>query len=73
MTELYSGTVVFSPLEGGFWQLQTEDGVTYHLVGNLKRLKNGSKVTIRGSVEKKRLSFAMTGPILRVEEILDSL
>ena len=68
--ESYIGTVRFMPLEGGFWQLICEDGETYHLVGKLKGLKDGTRVTIRGTLEKRRLSFAMAGPILRVQEIV---
>jgi hypothetical protein len=66
----YTGVVRFSPLEGGFWQLVAEDGTTYHLVGNLKNLKDGKRVSVEGQIEKKRLSFAMTGPILRAEKVV---
>ncbi len=66
----YTGTVRFSPLEGGFWQFLSDDGTTYHLVGNLKNLKDGKRVSVEGQVEKKRLSFAMIGPILRAESIV---
>lgn len=65
----FTGKVKFSPLEGGFWQLDSDDGVTYHLVGNLKNLKDGMRVSVEGEVEKKRFAFAMTGPILRAEKI----
>ena len=68
--ETFSGTVRFMPLEGGFWQLVSDDGETYHLVGNLKGLKDGTRVSIEGQREKKRLSFAMVGPILRVEKVV---
>lgn len=66
---LYTGKVKFSPLEGGFWQLQADDGTTYHLVGNLKNLKDGVRISVEGELEKKRFSFAMTGPVLRVQNI----
>ncbi len=66
----FSGTIHFSPLEGGFWKLVSEDGNTYQLVGTLKNLKDGQRVSLQGEIERRRVSFAMTGPILRVSEIV---
>ena len=70
--KLYSGTVRFSPLEGGFWQLVASDGRTYQLVGRIRGLKDGEAIQVEGKIQDKRLSFAMTGPILEVSRVLRS-
>jgi len=66
----FSGTVRFSALEGGFWQLDAEDGKRYQLVGNIKGLKDGEKVDVEGELQQRRLSFAMIGPVLKVTRLL---
>ena len=66
----YSGTIRFSPLEGGFWKLESQDGNTYQLVGALKSLKDGQRVIVEGEIEKRRVSFVMAGPILKVKNIV---
>jgi len=66
----FSGTIRFSPLEGGFWKLEGADGNTYHLVGSLKSLKDGQRVMVEGEIEKRRVSFVMAGPILNVQNIV---
>ncbi len=68
----FSGKVRLSALEGGFWQLDADDGKHYQLVGNLKGLKDGQTVELEGQPEEQRLSFAMIGPILRVKKITRS-
>jgi hypothetical protein len=66
----YSGTVRFSALEGGFWQLDGDDGKRYQLVGNIKGLKDGLKVDLEGELQQRRMSFAMIGPVLHVTKVL---
>lgn len=65
----FSGKVRLSALEGGFWQLDADDGKRYQLVGSLKGLKDGQSVEVDGEIEEQRLSFAMIGPVLRVKRI----
>lgn len=67
---MFAGTIRFSPLEGGFWKLESPDGNTYQLVGALKNLKDGQHVVIEGEIEKRRVSFVMAGPILNVHDIV---
>ena len=71
----YRGTLHRSDLEGGHWQLETEDGTTYVLdnaslgaEGDVT-LVDGVRVEIDGAVESQSLSIAMTGPVLTVKSI----
>ncbi len=68
----FSGTVRLSALEGGFWQLDADDGKRYQLVGNLKGLKDGQSIELEGEPQEHRVSFTMVGPILRVKKITRS-
>ena len=68
--KMYSGTIRFSPLEGGFWQLESDDGQIYQLTGKLKGLKEGKNASIEGEIRPNRFSFAMTGPILFVNKLV---
>lgn len=67
----FRGTIRHNDLEGGHWQLVAENGSEYVLdveVGDAG-LVDGAKVEIDGTIEKHDLSFAMTGPTLRVKAI----
>jgi hypothetical protein len=47
------GKVVRSDLEGGYWELQAEDGETYKLEGGDAGLhKGGVRVEVEGAVEE---------------------
>lgn len=64
------GTIKHSDLEGGHVQLVAEDGNTYELEGNDPLLRqDGARVEIDGTVDKGAMSFAMTGPRLKVRAI----
>lgn len=64
----FSGTVRRSDLEGGHWQLESDDGTTYVLEGATKPIEqDGVKVEVDGAVDEEAMGFAMTGPILRVK------
>ena len=64
----FRGKVKRSDLEGGHWQLVAEDGTTYVLEGSTSALeKDGAQVEVDGAVDRQALSFAMTGPTLRVK------
>jgi hypothetical protein len=71
----YRGTLHRSDLEGGHWQLVTEDGATYVLdsaslgaEGDVT-LVDGVRVEIDGTVDRQALSFTMTGPLLTAKSI----
>lgn len=69
----YKGTVRRNDLEGGHWQLIASDGVTYVLEGSGTGADpawvDGAHVEIDGAVDRGALSFAMTGPVLKVKSV----
>ncbi len=66
----FRGTIRHSDLEGGHYQLQADDGTIYELEGTDPALRrDGVRVEIDGSVDKEALSFAMTGPRLKVKSV----
>jgi hypothetical protein len=67
----YKGTVRRNDLEGGHWQLVTADGTTYVLEGDVagQTWTDGARVEIDGAVDQGALSFAMTGPVLKVKAV----
>lgn len=71
----YRGTLRRNDLEGGHWQLVADDGDAYVLdraslgsEGDVT-LVDGVRVEIVGEVDRQALSFAMTGPTLKVKSI----
>ena len=64
------GTIRKSDLEGGVYQLVTDDGESYEVEGLDPLLKQeGARVEVDGSVDKNVLSFTMTGPRLKVRSV----
>ena len=64
----FRGKVQKSDLEGGHWQLVADDGTTYVLEGSTKGIEiDGASVEIEGVVDRNVMSFAMTGPTLKVK------
>ncbi len=64
----FHGTVKQNPLEGGFWELHTDDGKRYQLQGGDDGLrKEGVRVEVTGSVDKGAFGIGMTGPVLAVK------
>jgi hypothetical protein len=64
----FRGKVKRSDLEGGHWQLVADDGETYVLEGATKGIEiDGASVEIDGVVDRNVMSFAMTGPTLKVK------
>jgi len=64
----FKGTVKKNDLEGGFWELHTDDGEHYQLQGGDAKLQvEGAKVEIEGKIEKSSFGIGMTGPILAVK------
>ena len=68
----FSGIARRNDLEGGHWQLVADDGTEYVLEGAAvegAKLVDGTKVEVDGAVDRGALSFAMTGPTLKVKTI----
>lgn len=63
------GTIRRSDLEGGAWTIETEDGDTYQLVGDVNGAKDGMKAEVEGKVDEGAMGFAMVGPQLSVQKI----
>jgi hypothetical protein len=64
----FRGTVRRSDLEGGHWQLVAPDGTTYVLEGDTQAIEqDGANVEVDGAVDRDVMSFAMTGPTLKVK------
>lgn len=63
----YTGTVKKNDLEGGFWELHTDDGDSYQLRGGDDNLRvEGQRVTVEGTVDGGGFGIGMTGPYLDV-------
>ena len=67
----FLGTVRQNDLEGGHWQLVAENGTEYVLdvEPGEAALVDSAHVEIDGTVDRNVLSFAMTGPTLKVKSI----
>jgi len=68
----FSGILRLNDLEGGHWQLVADDGTEYVLEGaavDAAKLADGARVEVDGSVDRNVMSFAMTGPTLKVKTI----
>ena len=63
-----SGKVEHRDLEGGIWELVTDGGERYTIVGASRDLMvaKGSRVEVDGSVDEGGFGLAMAGPQLRV-------
>lgn len=68
----FSGVARRNDLEGGHWQLVADDGTEYVLEGAAvegAKLVDGGRIEVDGAVDKGAMSFAMTGPTLKVKAI----
>lgn len=63
------GTIRRNDLEGGVWTLETEQGETYQLTGELAGAKDGMKAEVEGKVDKGAMGFAMVGPQFEVKKL----
>ncbi len=61
------GKVIHSPLEGGHWMFETNQGEKFQLRGGGDDLLvDGQKATIEGEEEAAGFGIGMTGPIFKV-------
>lgn len=64
----FTGTIRKSDLEGGFFELHTEDGDVYRLEGAAK-LTEGAQVVVHGHVEEGGFGIHMSGPAIKVDRV----
>ncbi len=64
---VYTGTVRYNDLEGGFLELVTDSGDVYRLSGGSAKV--GQRVRVTGRVERGGFGIHMSGPALIVESI----
>jgi hypothetical protein len=64
------GTIRKNDLEGGFYQLDAEDGTAYVLEGSDPLLSSdGARVEVEGTIDRQAVSFTMSGPRLKVTSV----
>ena len=64
----YTGTVKKNDLEGGFWELHTDDGERYQLRGAANDLLvEGTRAKVSGAVDGGGFGIGMTGAYLDVD------
>ena len=64
----FCGTVKRNDLEGGFWELHTDDGTQYQLRGGDRALRvDGQRVEVDGTIDRGGFGIGMTGPYLDVK------
>jgi hypothetical protein len=64
----FRGTVRKNDLEGGFWELEADDGEHYQLRGGDNGLRvEGQSVVIEGQLDDEAYGIGMTGPTLDVK------
>lgn len=64
----FTGTVQRNDLEGGFFELHTDDGATFRLEGAGK-LEAGARVIVHGTLESGGFGIHMSGPSIRVSRV----
>ena len=64
-----TGTVRHNDLEGGFFELEADDGTTYRLEGGAG-LQAGKRVTVDGDVQAPGFGIHMvSSPVLKVRKV----
>jgi hypothetical protein len=64
----YRGVVKKNALEGGVWELHTDDGQRLQLHGGDGDLRTeGQKVEVDGKIDKNVMTIGMTGPVEAVK------
>ncbi|MCR9166552.1 MAG: DUF5818 domain-containing protein [Nannocystaceae bacterium] len=67
----FSGTVQHNDLEGGFFELHTDDGKTYRLQG-ATGVSAGDKVVVHGTIETGGFGIQMSGPAINVDKVVSA-
>ncbi len=64
----FSGTVQHNDLEGGFFELRTDDGKTYRLQGG-SGYSAGARVVVHGTIDTGGFGIQMSGPAIAVDRV----
>jgi len=64
----FTGTIRRNDLEGGFYELHTDDGAVFRLEGG-SDLKDGRHVVVHGKIDSGGFGLQMSGPSLKVDRI----
>lgn len=63
----FRGVIKRNDLEGGFWELHTDDGERYQIRGGNDALRvQGQAVEVEGKIDKQAMGIGMTGPMLDI-------
>jgi len=62
------GRVTRSDLEGGYWQLEADDGTTYKLEGG-DGWKAGARIEVEGAVDGGSMGIGFGSPVLKVKKV----
>lgn len=63
----YVGTIRHNDLEGGYFELVTDDGQVFRLQGGT--VEAGQRVKVDGELERGGFGFHMSGPALIVHTV----
>ena len=61
-----TGTVRKNDLEGGFWEIEGDDGKVYRLSGDVP---GAGSYKVTGTIESGGFGIHMSGPSLKIETI----
>ncbi|MCH9680815.1 MAG: hypothetical protein K0V04_05220 [Deltaproteobacteria bacterium] len=64
----FTGTIQHNALEGGFYELHTDDGATFRLQG-ADKVNAGDRVVVHGKVAEGGFGIQMSGPAIEVDRI----
>lgn len=67
----YTGTVRHNDLEGGFYELATDDGTVYRLQGQVD-VAPGTRVHVHGEIQSGGFGIHMTGSDTLVIDRIES-
>lgn len=68
---MYTGILRHQDIGSGSWTLESDDGSTYTLVGNIPASLVNTRVTLKAK-PMQGMGFMMSGPALQVETITQS-
>lgn len=67
----YTGTIRKIEVEGGHWNFVSDDGDEYTLeFHDESQLAHGRRVEVSGKVDRQAMGIAMSGPILKAQQIV---